>query len=114
MTRAPNRSRLVPLLPALALAAGCGIIGGSEGEKLWRKHCADCHGLDGAGNTPRYMGTPGADLRDNNWQFGSDRGSVETVVREGIFGSMPANDQLTNAQMRALLDYFYKLRGETG
>ena len=94
----------------LLLFAGCATR--SEGEKLWRKHCADCHGLDGSGNTPRYMGTPGADLRDDNWKFGGDRGSVETVVREGIFGSMPAYDQLTNAQMRALLDYFYSLRGE--
>lgn len=95
-----------------AACAGCGIGAQSDGEKLWRKHCADCHGLDGSGNTPRYMGTPGADLRDAAWQFGSDRSSVENVVREGIFGQMPAFDQLSNAEMRALLDYFYKLRGE--
>jgi mono/diheme cytochrome c family protein len=110
MKRVALRSILLPL--CLTLVAGCEKR--SEGEKLWRKLCADCHGLDGAGNTPRYMGTQGADLRDDNWKFGSDRGSVETVVREGVFGSMPGNDQLTNVQMRALLDYFYSLRGESG
>jgi mono/diheme cytochrome c family protein len=111
MRRSGARDAVLALL--LAACAGCGFAGRSEGEKLWRKHCADCHGLDGAGNTPRYMGTPGADLRDDAWRFGSDRSSVETVVREGIFGQMPAFDQLTNAEMRAMLDYFYQLRGES-
>lgn len=104
---------LLPILP-LALAA-CGLFPAkSEGEKLWRRLCAECHGLDGAGNTPRYMGNPNADLRDASWSFGGDRSSIENVVRDGIFGQMPANDGLTAAEMTQLIDYLYALRGERG
>lgn len=104
---------LLPLAP-VALA-GCGAFAPkSEGEKLWRRLCSECHGLDGAGNTPRYMGNPNADLRDGHWKFGGDRYSVETVVRDGIFGLMPANESLTAAEMTQLLDYLYELRGERG
>ncbi len=97
------------------LAAGCDLLAPAPpGERLWRKLCADCHGIDGAGNTVGYMGNPYADLLDNDWKHGGgDRYSVESVIRQGIFGEMPANDQLTAEQMTQLLDYFYKLRGET-
>ena len=107
---------LFVLLPAaLAVLTACELFQPrSEGEKLWRKLCAECHGVDGSGNTPRYMGDPFADLRDGAWRGDGDRGSLETVVREGIFGKMPAHDELSAAQMRALLDYLYQLRGERG
>lgn len=105
---------LLLLVPALLLAAmACELLTPkSEGEKLWSDLCAECHGADGAGNTPRYMGDAYADLRDDAWKTDGDRATVEGVVREGIFGQMPAHDELTAAQMRALLDYFYKMRGE--
>lgn len=104
---------LVPL--ALLAVTACDMFARrSEGEKLWRDLCSDCHGLDGAGNTARYMGSPYADLRDGAWKFDGDRATVEGVVREGIFGEMPAHDELTAAQMKALMDYFYGLRGERG
>lgn len=110
----------IPVLPLL-LSAGLTLLVAcdmfrpmSEGERLWRKDCADCHGIDGAGNTPRYMGEPYADLRDDAWRTSGDRETIENVVREGIFGSMPAHDELTPQQMKALIDYLYKLRGETG
>jgi len=107
------------LAAAAALTAvvltGCDeLLASSPGEKLWRRHCAECHGLDGAGNTPRYMGNSWADLTDNNWRVGNgDRGSIEAVVREGVFGEMPAFDQLTREEMRELIDYLGSLRGET-
>jgi mono/diheme cytochrome c family protein len=110
----PRRSIMVAL-PALGLLlAGCeALVPRPLGEKLWRSRCASCHGIDAAGNTPRYMGNPWADLRDGSWKHGGgDRGSVESVVREGVFGEMPAFDTLTAEEMRALLDYFYQLRGE--
>ena len=104
----------VAILFLTTLLAGCVAPGASPGERLWRKHCADCHGLDGAGNTPRYMGNPYADLVDDTWKEGGDRGSIEQVVREGIFGQMPANDKLTAAELRAVIDYLFELRGERG
>jgi mono/diheme cytochrome c family protein len=112
----PLGTRPVVLLLALAAPlAGCGFApGASPGERLWRKHCADCHGLDGAGNTPRYMGNPYADLRDDAWRTAGDRGSIEQVVREGVFGQMPANDKLTAEELRRVIDYLFELRGERG
>jgi mono/diheme cytochrome c family protein len=104
---------LVPV--AFATLAACEMLTPrSEGEKLWRQLCAECHGVDGTGNTPRYMGEPFADLRDGSWRSDGDRATLETVVRDGVFGRMPAHDELTAAQMRALLDYLYHLRGESG
>ena len=85
----------------------------SEGEKLYRKLCAECHGLDGRGNVPRYMGNNAADLIDDTWKTGGDPGSIEYVVREGVFGQMPANPDLTRAEMKALLEHLRNLRGET-
>jgi len=99
---------------AAVLLTGCDEwLAKSPGEKLWRRHCAECHGLDGAGNTPRYMGNSYADLTDDSWRVGNgDRGSLEAVVREGVFGEMPAFDQLSREEMRDLLDYLASLRGE--
>jgi mono/diheme cytochrome c family protein len=82
----------------------------SEGEKLWRDRCQECHGVDGSGNTPRYMGDSKADLLDDSWEHGGDRGSWEMVIRDGIFGSMPDNDDLTKQQLDALVEYLRQLR----
>jgi mono/diheme cytochrome c family protein len=84
----------------------------SEGEKLYRKHCAECHGLDAAGNTPGYMGDSYADLRDDLWRRGGDVDSMQSVVRNGVFAKMPKYDQLTPAEVRQVVDYVRELRGE--
>jgi mono/diheme cytochrome c family protein len=104
---------------ALALAAvfvlsACGQLfpARSEGEKLYRKHCAECHGLDGAGNTPGYMGDSYADLRDDLWRKGGDSDSMQSVVRNGVFAKMPKFDQLTPKEVRLVVDYVRVLRGE--
>ncbi|HSM15351.1 MAG TPA: cytochrome c [Thermoanaerobaculia bacterium] len=114
----PTRSlALLALVPALLAAlSGCDLIlQRSEGEKLWRKHCAECHGIDGSGNTPRYMGDAWADLRDDAWRVGGDRSSIENVVREGVFARMPGyNEKLSSAEIRLIIDYLYQLRGERG
>ena len=85
----------------------------APGEKLYRKLCADCHGLDGAGNTPRGMGNPNNDLTDPFWKYGGDAGSIENIIRTGVFGEMPAHDELTDEQVRQVVDYVLKLRGES-
>lgn len=103
----------LPLSLALAGAA-CDLFGPqNEGERLWRDLCADCHGLDAAGNTVRYMGDPWADLTDDLWRESGDEYAIQAVVREGVFGKMPANPDLSADEMRALVDWLYGLRGET-
>lgn len=113
MSRASRISLALPL--ALALTAGaCGLLPSrSLGEQLWRDECAGCHGVDGRGNTPRYMGNPYADIADSTWRNAGDRDAVRQVVRDGVFGEMPANRDLTDEELDALLDWFYELRGET-
>jgi mono/diheme cytochrome c family protein len=108
-----KRSAAVAVVLAALAGGACGFMEKrSPGEKLWRKRCASCHGLDARGNTPGYMGNVNADLSDSNWTIGSDDGSIETVVREGIFAKMPANDDLTRDEMRALIGHLRALRGE--
>lgn len=116
---APRRRRTPAALAALPLAAvlaaaGCDVImpERSEGEKLWREYCAECHGLGGAGNTPRYMGKPYADLLDDHWRVGGETGTLQESTRNGFFGEMPAFDHLSDQEIRLVVDYLRELRDE--
>jgi cbb3-type cytochrome c oxidase subunit III len=103
-----------------ACVAACFWLGGcdflthrTEGEKLYREHCADCHGMDGSGNTAQSMGNNYANLLDNEWKFGGDDSSIKNVIRDGSFGLMPAyRDKLTEAQIQSILRHIRTLRGE--
>lgn len=111
------KPRFVLFTAVLAAAVG---LGGckelfphrSEGERLYREHCAECHGLNGAGDTPGYMGNAYADLTDDHWKSGGDPGSMQAVVQSGVFGQMPKFDQLTVKEVRAVVDHVRVLRGE--
>jgi cbb3-type cytochrome c oxidase subunit III len=102
------------LLGSLALGACHDLLPHrSEGEKLYRKHCAECHGVDGSGNTPRFMGNGWADLLDSNWKLGGDKDSMANTVRNGVFGQMPGYSQkLSDKEIRAVVDHVRVLRGE--
>lgn len=114
-----NGFAFAALLGGAILFVGCDqiedvFVKRAPGEKTYRKLCADCHGLDGSGNTPRGMGNPSNDLTDPYWEYGGgDSGSIERIVRDGVFAEMPAHPELTPEQMRELVDYVLKLRGET-
>lgn len=82
----------------------------TEGEKLYRKLCAGCHGTTGAGNTPRFMGVHEADLLDDRWVHGGSEGAIKQVIREGVIGRMPANPQLTAEEVDALFEHLMTLR----
>ena len=102
------------VLAATVALAGCDALfpKRSEGEKLWRQRCSECHGIDARGNTPQYMGNYKADLSDDTWSHGSDPGSWAVTIREGVFGSMPANPDLSREQVAALVQHLRELRGE--
>lgn len=86
----------------------------SPGEKLYRKHCAECHGVDARGNTPRFMGNAYADLRDDTWRTAAATdGAIGAVIEAGVFGQMPAfADQLSAEEIRQVAYYLQVLRGE--
>ncbi|MBM3785090.1 MAG: c-type cytochrome, partial [Acidobacteria bacterium] len=69
----------------------------SPGERVYRIHCAACHGFDRKGDAP--SGFP--DIRKP-----ASREHVTQVVNSGV-GRMPAFGNLPEAQRRALLDYLF-------
>jgi mono/diheme cytochrome c family protein len=101
------------LLGATVALAGCdALFRRSPGEKVWRQHCAKCHGLNGAGNTPGFMGDVYADLTDDLWREGGSDGAMGVVIGRGVFGKMPGYPQLTPEEVRAVIDHVRVLRGE--
>ena len=117
-----ERSRSNRLMVALATGIvvsvlGCGglIPERSTGEKLYRKHCADCHGLDAAGHTVRYMGNPKADLTDDSWKYGGgDSAAIRETVRGGVVELHPLSLQrLDKQELEEIADWVVQLRGES-
>jgi cbb3-type cytochrome c oxidase subunit III len=105
------------VLLAAFLAGGCEQIfpHRSPGEELYVQNCADCHGLDGRGNTAREMGQAYADLTDEAWKFGGDDTSIANAIREGSFGLMPGfGEKLSDQQIQALVAYLRVLRQKAG
>lgn len=99
------------LLPAvLFLSAAC--TQRSPGEKLYRRHCADCHGLDGAGHTVEYMGRPEANLLDDEWVHGGDPTSILGVLQSRAVGDHPDFSELSSQELRQIVDHLRQLRGE--
>ena len=104
---------LAPFVFIALIATGCGLLEPKDpGERVYRRLCSSCHGVDGRGNTARYMSDEWADIADDSWKGYGDDGTIETTVREGIFGKMPAHAELTGEEMRALLGYLRQLRAE--
>jgi cytochrome c oxidase cbb3-type subunit 3 len=110
---------------AVALLAGAlaTLLGGcdkifphrSQGEQLYVDNCADCHGIDGRGNTAREMGQAYADLTDDVWKFGGDDSSIANAIREGSFGLMPGFQQkLSDQQIQTLVAYLRILHQRAG
>lgn len=101
---------------ALVVVAALGTAACEErslGERVWRRDCASCHGIDAAGNTIGYMSDGNADLLDDYWKYGGDAGAIREVVTEGVFAKMPANPDLSPEELDAVVEWLFKLRGET-
>ncbi len=78
-----NLGRLAALPILLLLVAGC-LPPRSAGERLYRRHCASCHGVDGGGGV-RYLADEGANLLDDSWKYGGDPFEIEySLLNEDV------------------------------
>lgn len=104
---------LLAVVLAAAVLAACDPLAArrSPGERLFREHCATCHGVDGSGNTPAYMGNAYADLTDGNWRYGGNQGAIAGTIRKGVFGQMPPFRHLGDEEIEDLARYVLGLRG---
>ena len=76
------------------------------GEQIFRNNCVICHGVDKSGQ-PAY-GFP--NLTDDDWLYGSSAEQIETTIKGGRRGVMPAHSEtLSNDQMKEVTEYVLTL-----
>jgi len=88
----------------------------SEGRKIFLTRCFVCHGVNGNGKGPSAAGL-GADPRnftDPNWQRSVTDSQIETAIKYGgqaigESSAMPANSDLSDAQVASLLQFIRSL-----
>lgn len=109
-----RQHRWLILVIAMVLLIGCDQIlpKRSPGEKLYRKHCAECHGVDGSGNTVRSMGDLHANLLDNDWRHAGDAAGIETVINQKLVFEHPSFGDLKGPEVKQIVDHVLELRGE--
>lgn len=78
----------------------------NQGRALFEQNCVLCHGKDGKGL--HEMGAP--NLTDDIWLYGGDRETIQTTVRHGRAGVMPAwQSRLGNERIMLLAAYVKSL-----
>ena len=99
-----------PVTPLITLETAAAL----EGHTLFTAHCAPCHGPTGLGNGPAAIGLTVAprDFFLERFRYVSTLNGVPTdedlvqSIRFGRrYGEMPANPQLTDAEVRTLAQY---------
>ncbi|WP_226163211.1 c-type cytochrome [Hymenobacter terricola] len=101
---------LLPGLLLLLLLPGCFSNNRHQGEKLYAKNCAGCHGDQGQGLARLIPPLAGSDfLADHRAQLPCllRNGQNEVIVVNGVgyHNIMPGNKALTSAQMTNLLNF---------
>lgn len=73
----------------------------AEGEAVFQANCSGCHGPEGKGNP--QLGAP--NLTDDIWLHGGTLAAIETSIRNGRQGHMPAwNSRLSGTENHVLAD----------
>lgn len=92
---------------------------------LYRKHCANCHGItgDGAGPFARFFNPYPRDFRKGVFKYTSTilgakptDEDLEKIIRQGMPGTgMPSYKQLPDDEIKSLVEYvkYLSIRGET-
>ncbi|GMU50547.1 MAG: hypothetical protein AMXMBFR31_27730 [Candidatus Desulfobacillus denitrificans] len=78
----------------------------AEGGAIFQANCSACHGPEGKGNP--QLGAP--NLTDDIWLYGGSLAAIETSIRNGRQGHMPAwNSRLSGAEIHVLAGHVYHL-----
>lgn len=78
----------------------------ATGETIFKATCIACHGPEGKGIA--QLGAP--DLTDDIWLYGGTRAAIETSIRDGRQGHMPAwGPRLSEADIHLLAGYVHHL-----
>jgi mono/diheme cytochrome c family protein len=85
----------------------------AAGEKLYVKHCSECHGDTGKGDGEmgEEMDPKPANLTDAEWKHGSSDGEIFTVIRNGVksTGMKAFARKLTVHQVWDVVNYLHTL-----
>ena len=66
----------------------------ADGKAVFDLQCTACHGVDGKGN--QMLGAP--NLTDKTWLYGGMLKDIETTIKDGRSGVMPAHQHLFSEQ----------------
>lgn len=81
----------------------------SYGVGMFGDNCAACHQAGGQGVVGQFP-----NLVDDDWLWGGDTTTIETTIRNGRLGYMPAySNVLDNTQLGQVANYVLSLSGET-
>lgn len=78
------------------------------GQKLFIRHCSECHGDEGKGDGMGGEGLepPPANLTDDEWKHGTTDGELFTVIRDGTPNGMKKfGSKFTARQIWDLVNY---------
>jgi mono/diheme cytochrome c family protein len=90
-----------------ALLLTSGMAAGEEGQSLYDKKCAMCHGKDGVA---KKLAEGSANLNDPEWQEKSTLEEIIRVTTEGV-NKMPAyEEKLTPEQIKLVAEYIKTLQ----
>ncbi len=77
-----------------------------QGQPQYMTYCSGCHGAEGKGMA--MLGAP--NLTANAWVYGGSVGAIETTIRQGRAGVMPAFGELLGEdRVHVLSAYVYSL-----
>jgi len=80
----------------------------SMAKGIFGDSCAPCHGAGGAGVIGLFP-----NLADDDWLWGGSVGDIETTIRDGHFGFMPAfGESLSETQLDDVAGYVLSLSGQ--
>jgi len=97
-----NQLRVVALLPLIFLAFAHTVRAQSDGQKLYDKNCAQCHGPDGSGNTTVGKAVGAKDLRSAEAKKLTDA-DIFKQINDGKGNMPPFGGTLNKAQIESLI-----------